>query len=111
MQLIHKLLPENRLDLMLRFAPGWDRLLQELASGRRQAKRLGAAILVRHHFQPAASLHSLNIPAEGRNVEMKNLADVTRACRTQFGGGDENVHLTHLQVEWPQGVVIDVGND
>jgi len=38
-------------------------------------------------------------------------ANFNRASRTQLGGGDENVHLANLQVERPQGVVVDVGDD
>src|SRR5438876_774905 len=38
-------------------------------------------------------------------------ANFNGASRTHLGGGDENVHLAHLQVERPQGVVVDVGDD
>src|SRR5256885_13719138 len=69
-QLLHEPIPKSLLDLLLRLAPGRNRLFQELVSLRCQAKRLRAAILVGHNFQPAASLHSFDVAAEGRNVEM-----------------------------------------
>src|SRR5260221_12746123 len=69
-QLVHEPIPKNLLDLLLRLAPGRNRLFQELASLGGQAKRLRAAILVGHNFQPATSLHSFDVAAEGRNVEM-----------------------------------------
>src|SRR5438046_742004 len=69
-QLLHKPIPKNLLDLLLRLAPSWNRLFQELAPLWRQAKRLRAPILVGHNFQPGTSLHSFDVAAEGRNVEM-----------------------------------------
>jgi len=39
-QLLHKPIPKNLLDLLLRLAPGRNRLFQELASLGRQSKRL-----------------------------------------------------------------------
>src|SRR5687768_7601537 len=69
-QELHKLAPENLLDLLLRLAPGRNRLFQELASLRCQAKRLRTAVLFGHNFHPATSLHSFDVAAEGRNVEM-----------------------------------------
>ena len=110
-QLLHEPVPKNLLDLLLRLAPGRNRLFQELASLWCQAKRLRAAILVGHNFQPATSLHSFDVAAEGRNVEMQMFANFNGASRTHLGGGDQNVHLAHLQVERPQGVVVDVGDD
>src|SRR5207249_605957 len=107
-QLLHEPAPKNLLDLLLRLAPGRNRLFQELASLWCQAKRLRAAILVRHNFQPATSLHAFDVAAEGRNVEMQMFANLNRTSRAHLGGGDENVHLAHLQVERPQGVVVDV---
>src|SRR5436190_18855008 len=38
-------------------------------------------------------------------------ANFNGASRTHLGGGDENVHLAHLQIERPQGVVVDIGDD
>src|SRR4051812_6154855 len=38
-------------------------------------------------------------------------ANFNGASRTHLGGGDEDVHLAHLQVERPQGVVVDVRDD
>src|SRR5438093_9103321 len=110
-QLLHEPVPKNFLDLLLRFAPGRNRLFQELASLWCQAKRLRAAVLVRHNFQPATSLHAFDVAAEGRNVEMQMFANLNRTSRAHLGGGDENVHLAHLQVERPRSVVIDVGDD
>src|SRR5437868_11230236 len=69
-QLLHEPVPKNLLDLLLRLAPGRYCLFQEFASLRRQAKRLRAAVLVEHNFQPATSLHSFDVAAEGRSVEM-----------------------------------------
>src|SRR5439155_17951057 len=69
-QLIHEPVPKNLLDLLLRLAPGRNRLFQEIASLWCQSKRLRAAILVGHNFQPATSFHSFDVAAEGRNVEM-----------------------------------------
>src|SRR5437868_7080661 len=69
-QLLHESVPKNLLDLLLRLAPSRNRLFQKLASLRCQAKRLRAAILVGHNFQPATSLHPFDVAAEGRNVEM-----------------------------------------
>src|SRR5207248_11800469 len=66
---------------------------------------------VRHNFQPATSLHAFEVAAEGRNVEMKTLANINGTCGSHLGGGDQYVHLAHLQVERPQGVVVDVGDD
>src|SRR4051812_16188689 len=70
-QVPHKPVPKNLLDLLLCLAPGRNRLFQELASLGCQAKRLRAAILVGHNLQPATSLHSFDVAAEGRNVEME----------------------------------------
>src|SRR5207237_8652433 len=81
-QLLHEPVPKNFLDLLLRLAPGRNRRFQELASLRCQAKRLRAAILVGHNFQPATSLHSFDVAAEGRNVEMKMFANLSGANRT-----------------------------
>src|SRR5438067_12948665 len=69
-QLLHEPVPKNLLDLLLRLAPGRNRLFQKLATLWCQAKRLRAAILVGHNFQPATSLHSFDVAAEVRNVEM-----------------------------------------
>src|SRR5437899_3369808 len=69
-QLLHEPVPKNLLDLLLRLAPGRNRRFQEFASLWCQAKRLRAAILIGHNFQPATSLHSFDVAAEGRNVEM-----------------------------------------
>src|SRR2546421_3685025 len=98
-QLLHEPVPKNLLDLLLRLAPGRYRLFQEFASLRRQAKRLRAAVLVEHNFQPATSLHSFDVAAEGRSVEMQIFADFNGASRSHLGGGDQNIHLAHLQVE------------
>src|SRR5438874_6578022 len=68
-QLLREPVPKNFLDLLLRLAPGRNRRFQELASVRCQAKRLRAAILVGHNFQPATRLHSFDVAAEGRNIE------------------------------------------
>src|SRR5947209_7345483 len=62
-QLLHEPSPESLFDLLLRLAPGWDRLFQQLASLRRQAKRLRAAVLIGHNFQPTTSLHSFDVAA------------------------------------------------
>src|SRR5437868_1535884 len=74
-QLLHKPISENVLDLLLRRAPGRNRPFQELASLRCQAKGLRASVFVRHHFQPATSLHSFDVAAEGRSVEMEMFAN------------------------------------
>src|SRR5437763_1655481 len=42
---------------------------------------------------------------------MQVFANFSRASRPQLGGGDENANLAHLQVERPQGVVVDVRDD
>src|SRR5882724_4993276 len=84
-QLLHEPVPKNFLDLLLRLAPGRNRLLQELASLWCQAKRLRAAVLVRHNFQPATSLHAFDVAAEGRNVEMQMFANLNRTSRTHLG--------------------------
>src|SRR3954469_14997266 len=68
-QLLHEPIPKNLLDLLLRLAPGRNRLFQELASPWCQAKRLRAAILVGHNFQPATCHHSFDVATKGRNVE------------------------------------------
>src|SRR5438874_5105464 len=69
-QLLHEPVPKNLLDLLLRLAPGGNRFFQEIASLSCQAKRLRAAIVVGHNFQPATSLHSFDVAAECGNVEM-----------------------------------------
>src|SRR5438067_10865901 len=69
-QLLHEPVPKNLLDLLLRLAPGRNRLFQELASLWCQAKRLRAAILVGHNLQPATSPHSFDVAAEGRTAEL-----------------------------------------
>src|SRR5215208_2239589 len=84
-QLLHEPVPKNLLDLLLRLAPSRNRLFQELATLRRQAKRLRAAILFGHHFQPATSLHSFDVAAEGRNVEMQMFAHFNGASRSHLG--------------------------
>src|SRR6266536_4538922 len=109
-QLRHEPVPKDLLDLLLSFPPGWNRLFQELASLWCQAKRLGAPILVRHHFEPATSFHAVDVAAKSRHVELQIFADLQRADRTRRGGGNEDVHLTYLQVERPQRVVVDVRN-
>src|SRR5436309_15956928 len=110
-QRLHEPVPKNLLNVLLRLAPGRNRLFQKLASLWCQPKRLRAAILVGHNFQPATSLHSFDVAAEGRNVEMEMFANFNGASSPHLGGGDQNVHLAHLQVERPQSVVVDVGND
>src|SRR5947207_11885290 len=107
-QLLHEPVPKNLLDLLLRLAPGRNRLFQELSPLWRQTKWLRAAVLVGHHFQPATSLHAFDIAAEGRNVEMQMFANFNGPSRSHLRGGDENAHLPHLQVERPQGVVLDI---
>src|SRR4030095_11918819 len=92
-QRLHNPIPKGLLDLLLRLAPGRNRRFQELASLWCQAKRLRAAILVGHHFQPATSLHAFDVAAEGRHVEMEMFAHVNGASRPHLGGGDQNVHL------------------
>src|SRR5436190_6332013 len=92
-QLLQKSVPENLPDLLLRLAPGRNRLFQKLAALRGQAKRLRAAVGIGHHFQPAAGLHPFDVAAEGRDVEMEMLANGDRASHTGLGGGDEDVHL------------------
>jgi hypothetical protein len=42
---------------------------------------------------------------------MQMFANVNRARRTHLGGGDQDIHLAHLQVERPKCVAVDVGND
>ena len=65
----------------------------------------------------AEELAALPVPEQDRilqvqiNVEMEMFAHFNGASRPHLGGGDQNVHLAHLQVERPQGVVIDVGDD
>src|SRR5437763_972276 len=88
-QLHHELVPQHLLDLLLRLTPGRNSLCQELASLWCQAKRLRAPVLVGHYFQPATSLHSFDVAAEGRNVEMEMFANFNGASRAHLGGGDE----------------------
>src|SRR5438128_4651246 len=75
-QLVHEPVPKNLLNLLLRLAPGRNRLFQELASLCCQTKRLRATILVGHNFQPAANLHAFDVAAEGGNVEMQMFANL-----------------------------------
>ncbi len=91
--------PKNLLDLLLRRAPGRNRLFQKLASLCCQAKRLRATILVGHLFQPATSLHSFDAANEFINVDFKILADLSKLSPSHLGGVDQDVRLDHLQVE------------
>src|SRR5437763_1675397 len=58
--------------------PGRDSPVNQSFSLGREAKRLGASIPFRHHFQPAVRPHSLDIAAQGRRVELQNLANSRR---------------------------------
>src|ERR1051326_6746031 len=109
-QLLHESVPKNLLDLLLRLAPGRNCLFQKFASQRSQTKRLRAAVFVGHHFQPTTSLHSFDVEAEGRNIEMEMFANFNGASCFHLGGGDQDVHLAHLQVERAEGVVVEVGD-
>src|ERR1041384_4835316 len=60
-QLLREPVAKSLLDLLLRLAPGRNRLFQELASLRGQAKGLRAAIFVRDDFEPATSFHAFHI--------------------------------------------------
>jgi hypothetical protein len=42
---------------------------------------------------------------------MQMFANINGASRSHLGGGDQNVHLAHLQVEGPKGVVVNIRND
>jgi hypothetical protein len=69
-------------------------------------KWLRTAVLVGHNFQPAASLPSFDVAIEGRNIEMQKFANFLRPSRPHLGGSDQNILLTHFQVERPQSVVM-----
>src|SRR5213079_646070 len=42
---------------------------------------------------------------------MEMFANFDGAGRPHLGGGDQNIHLADLEVERPQSVVVDVGDD
>src|SRR5437773_1430645 len=110
-QLMHKRISKNPRDLLLSLVPSRNCLFQKLPSLPGQLERLRAPILVGHNFEPATNLHPFDVAAERGNAQMKVFADLQRASRAHLGGGDQDVHLTDLQVERSQSVIVDVGND
>ena len=47
----------------------------------------------------------------GDDVQVEMLAQVGGPGDPHLGGGDQDVHLAHLEVEGAQGVVVEVGHD
>src|SRR5438309_106063 len=97
--------------LALGFFPGRDRLLDQSSSLGRQPEWLGTGILIRHDLQPAVRLQRLDVAAQGRGIQLQNLADLGWPGEAEAGGHDRDIQLAHLQAQGPQSVVVKVRHD
>jgi len=90
--------------------PGRHRLLDQTLPLRRQPEGLCAGILAGHDLHPAVGLQRLDVAAEGRGIELQDLADLAGPRQAELGRHDEDVQLAGLQAQRAQGVVVDVGD-
>ena len=69
-----------------------------------------ACIRSRHHFQPIAGTHPLDIATERGNIELKQIANLARSGNAKLRRHDQDVHLADLYTQRTQRIVINAAD-
>ena len=76
----------------------------------RSAETIGCGRLPRHHLQPVLGAHPLDVATQRRNIELQQIANLSRPGNAELRRHDEDVQLADPQTQGPQAGVIDVAH-